>query len=67
LRCTLPRQLLPHFGAVGPPEAGHRVEDLARQLHLDALVGEGPALHPLTEDGLVPEHGILYQAPPVVA
>ena len=63
----LPRPYSPHFEAVGHPEAGHRVEDLAREADLDPLAGEGSAPHPLTEDALVPEHGVLHQTPPTVA
>jgi hypothetical protein len=31
--------------AVGHPEAGHRVEDPARELHLDALASQGTTPH----------------------
>lgn len=56
-----------HPVAVGPPQPGHGVEDLAREPDLGPLATEGPAPHPLTEDGLVPEDCVLHQAPPAVA
>jgi len=57
----------PHLDAVGPPEPGHGVEDLAGETDLDLLATEGPAPHALTEDALVSEHRVLHQAPPAVA
>jgi hypothetical protein len=54
-RAQTPPSPLPfslHFDAVGPPEAGHCVEDLAPEANLDPLAGEGSAPHPLTQDVL---------------
>ncbi len=56
----------PHFDAVGHSEIGHRVEDLAGEPDLHPLASERSAPHPLTEDALVSEHGVLHQAPPAV-
>ena len=53
--------------AIGHPEAGHRIEDLARESHFDSLADEGSAPHTLAQDALVSEHGVLYQAPPAVS
>ena len=63
----LTRPYSPHVEAVGHPEAGHGVQDLAREADLDPLATEGSAPHPLTEDALVPEHGVLHQTPPTIA
>jgi len=62
-----PPQRLRHAIAIGPPEAGHRVEDLAGEADLDPLAPEGSAPHTLTQDALVSKYGVLYQAPPTVA
>ena len=43
-----------HSVAVRRPKQGHRIEDLARQLYLDALSAEGATSHTSTDDGLVP-------------
>ncbi len=56
-----------HSVAVGHAEAGHCIEDLARQLYLDSLSIEGSTSHTSTDDRLVSEDGILYQAAPAVA
>ncbi len=56
-----------HSVAVGHTETGHRVEDLARQLHLDSLSSEGSTSHPSTDDRLVTVHGVLYHAALAVA
>jgi len=52
-----------HSVAVRHPETGHRVEDLARQLHLGSLSSEGSTSHPLTDDRLVTVHGVLHPEP----
>ena len=56
-----------HFDAVGHPETGHPVEDLAGEFDLDSLASERSAPHPLTKDSFVPEHGVLHQASSTVA
>ena len=62
-----PEPGLGHSVAVGHPRQGHRIEDLARQLHLDSLSVEGSTSHSSTDDRLVPVHGILHQASRAVA
>ena len=62
-----PEPGLGHSVAVGHPQQGHRIEDLARQLHLDSLSVEGSTSHSSTDDRLVSEDGILHQAPRAVA
>ena len=59
--------LSPGLVAVGHPEAGHRVEDLARQLNLGSLSCKGSTSHTSADDRLVSVHGILDQAPVAVA
>jgi hypothetical protein len=53
--------------AVGHPEAAHRIEDLARQLHLNSLSSQGSTSHASTDDPLVSVHGILHHGPLTVA
>ena len=61
-----PRPDSPHLDAVGHPKTGHRVEDLAGEFDLDSPVAGRSAPHPLTENGLVPEDGVLHQTPPAI-
>ena len=58
-----PLRRLRHTVAIGPPKAGHCVEDLAGEANLDPLAPEGSAPHALTQDALVSEYGVLYRAP----
>lgn len=48
-------------------EAGHRIENLTRELYLDSLAVEGPTSRTSTDDRLVPEDGILDHAAFAVA
>jgi hypothetical protein len=56
-----------HSIAVGHAEVGHRVENLARQLHLHPLSTERPTSHTSTDDRLVSVHGVFHQAALAVA
>jgi hypothetical protein len=56
-----------HSVAGRHPKQGHRVEDLTRELYLDALAVEGSTSHTSTDDCLVTEDGILHEAPGAVA
>ena len=56
-----------HSVALGHPETGHRVEDLARQLYLNSLSIEGSTSHTSTDDRLVSVDGILDHAALAVA
>ena len=53
--------------AVRHAEAGHRVENFARQLHLNALPSQGSTSHTSTDDRLVSVHGVLDHAALAVA
>ncbi len=56
-----------HSIAVRHPEASHRVENTARELHLHALALEGSTPHGAADDGLVPVDRILHHGPFAVA
>ena len=56
-----------HAVAVRHPKQGHRVENLARQMHLNSLSVDGSTSHTSTDDRLVSEDGILHQAALAVA
>ena len=55
-----PEQGSGHSVAVGHPQQGHRIEDLACHLRLNSLSIEGSTSHTSTDDGLVSVHGILH-------
>ena len=57
-----PERRSSHSVAVGHAETGHRIENLARQLHLNSLSIEGSTSHASTDDRLVSIHGILDHA-----
>jgi len=56
-----------HSVAVGHPQQGHRIEDLACHLRLNSLSIEGSTSHTSTDDRLESVHGILHQATCAVA
>ena len=62
-----PEQGSGHSVAVGHPQQGHRIEDLACHLRLNSLSIEGSTSHISTDDRLVPEDGILDHATLAVA
>ena len=66
-RSPVPRAGSRHSVAVGHPETDHRIEDLARQLHFEALSSEGSTSHTSTDDRLVSVDGVLHQAARAVA
>ena len=63
----LPRAGSGHSVTVWHAEAGHGVEDFARQLSLVSLTIKGSTSHSSTDDRLVSVHGILNHAALTVA
>ncbi len=62
-----PERKLLHAVAIRHPKQGHRVEDPARELHLDSLSVEGSTSHTSTDERLVSEDRILHHAALAVA
>ncbi len=56
-----------HSVAVGHPEAGHRVKNPARELHLHALAGPGATPHASADDRLVSIDRVLHHTAFAVA